>query len=154
MKQSSSLFLRAAVATIGLIVLALCIFVLPAVIRDENAGGYRYILLGLYVPAIPFFVALYQAMNLLNYIDTNKAFSDLSVTSLHTIKNCALAITALFAAGMPYIYIVADRDDAPGVILIGLVIMGASLVIATFAAVLQRLLKNAIAIKSENDFTV
>jgi hypothetical protein len=40
------------------------------------------------------------------------------------------------------------------VIAIGLVIVGASVAVAVFAAVLQRLLENAIAIKSENDLTV
>ena len=38
--------------------------------------------------------------------------------------------------------------------LVGLVIIFASMVIAVFAAVLQRLLQEAIDIKSENDLTV
>ncbi|MED4598856.1 DUF2975 domain-containing protein, partial [Bacillus subtilis] len=41
-----------------------------------------------------------------------------------------------------------------GIIVIGLVIIFASMVIAVFAAVLQKLLKEAIDIKSENDLTV
>ena len=48
----------------------------------------------------------------------------------------------------------AEIDDAPGIIVIGLVIIFASMVIAVFAAVLQRLLQEAIDIKSENDLTV
>jgi hypothetical protein len=55
---------------------------------------------------------------------------------------------------MPYIFYVADRDDAPGVSVIGFIIIFASFVIAVFAAVLERLLQNAIEIKSENDLTV
>ena len=55
---------------------------------------------------------------------------------------------------LPFVYIIAEWDDAPGLILIGLVIIGASMVIAVFAAVLQRLLQEAIDIKSENDLTV
>ena len=139
---------------LALVVLAICVYVLPVGIATDNVGGYRYILIGLYVAAIPFFVALYQALRLLRYIDQESAFSNLSVKALETIKYCAITITGLFAAGMPYIYIVAERDDAPGVILIGLVITFASLVIATFAAILQRLVQQAVAIKSENDLTV
>lgn len=154
MKQIPTLFLRSALVVIALAALGFCVFMLPIGIQAEAADGYRPILLGLYVPAIPFYVALYQAWLLLGLIDKNNAFSGLSVKSLKNIKNCALVISALFAAGMPYIYIVAERDDAPGVILIGLVITGASLVIATFAGVLQKLLQNAIAIKEENDLTV
>jgi hypothetical protein len=48
----------------------------------------------------------------------------------------------------------AEVDDAPGLILVGMVPIFTSLVIAVFAAVLQRLLQEAIDIKSENDLTV
>jgi hypothetical protein len=60
----------------------------------------------------------------------------------------------LFVAGLPYIYLVAQADDAPGVFAIALVFVFVTLVIATFAAVFQRILQDAIAIKSENDLTV
>ena len=139
---------------IGLFVLGLCIFVLPAGLTSDNTGNYRPILLSLYVPAIPFFIALYQTLRLLDYIDLGNAFSDSSVRALRHIKHCAVIISALFTAGMPYIYYAADVDDAPGVIVLGLVIIFASIVIAVFAAVLQKLLQNAISIKSENDLTV
>jgi ABC-type nitrate/sulfonate/bicarbonate transport system permease component len=56
--------------------------------------------------------------------------------------------------GMPLYYLVAGADDAPGIILIGLVIIFASIVIAVFAAVLEKLLKKAIDIKAENDLTI
>ncbi|MEX0649797.1 MAG: DUF2975 domain-containing protein [Candidatus Andersenbacteria bacterium] len=154
MKRGSTLFLRAVIYLIGIGVAALCIFILPPVISSEEAGYYRPLLLGMYVPAIPFFVALYQTLKLLDYIDKNKAFSPLSVTALKNIKYCAIAISALYAAGMPYIIYVADKDDAPGAVAIGLVIIFASFVIAVFAAVLQKLLQNVLDIKSENDLTV
>ncbi len=154
MKQGSTLFLRAATAAIGLSVLALCLFALPMGIRQTSIDGYRPIFFGMYVTAIPFFMALYQTFKLLSYIDTNKAFSEISVAALKHIKWCAVIISALYIGGLPYIYVVAEKDDAPGVIAIGLVIIGASWVVAVFAAVLQQLLNNAIAIKSENDLTV
>ncbi|MBU0905405.1 MAG: DUF2975 domain-containing protein, partial [Firmicutes bacterium] len=43
---------------------------------------------------------------------------------------------------------------APGLGLVGMVMIFAPLVIAVFAAVLQRLLQEAIEIKSENDLMV
>lgn len=134
--------------------LGFCVFVLPAAIRTDNVGYYRPLLFGMYVPALPFFFALRQSLKLLDYIDRNTAFSDLSVKALKKIKYCAITISGLYAAGMPYIFFVGDKDDAPGVILIGLVIIFASFVVAVFAAVLQRLLGNVIEIKTENDLTV
>ncbi|MBD2864040.1 DUF2975 domain-containing protein [Paenibacillus oceani] len=160
MKRGTTLFLKAAVILIGLPVLVLCIFVVPE-IANYTAGLYpdmaflKYFLLtDLYASAIPFYFALYQAFKLLNYIDKNKAFSERSVQALKNIKNCAIVISGLYVAGLPLFFLMAERDDAPGVILIGLVVIFASMVIAVFAAVLQRLLKEAIDIKSENDLTV
>jgi hypothetical protein len=108
----------------------------------------------MYVSAIPFFIALYQAFKLLSYIDKNKAFSEISVKALKNIKYCAITISGLYVVGMPFFYILAELDDAPGVILIGMLFIFASMVIAVFAAVLQRLLQEAIDIKSENDLTI
>lgn len=160
MKKGTTLFLKLAVFIIGTPVLALCIFGLPWIAKEaaESSSEWAYLLYGILivmsVSVIPFFVALYQAFRLLSYIDENKAFSELSVKALKNIKNCATTISFLYVVGMPLFYIMAELDDAPGIILIGLVIIFASMVIAVFAAVLQKLLKEAIDIKSENDLTV
>ncbi|GAA0600606.1 hypothetical protein GCM10009001_16330 [Virgibacillus siamensis] len=60
----------------------------------------------------------------------------------------------MYVVASPLVYMIAEWDDAPGLMLIDMVIIGASIVIAVFSAVLQRLLKEAIDIKSENDLTV
>ncbi|GAA0489742.1 DUF2975 domain-containing protein [Salinibacillus aidingensis] len=163
MKRGSTLFLKIAVILIGIPILALCILLLPQIANEAIEHATRgaelgYIVLGLlavmYLSAIPFYIALYQAFKLLNYIDRNQAFSELSVRALKNIKYCAIIISGLYVVVLPFVYIIAEWDDAPGLILIGMVIAGASLVIAVFAAVLQRLLQEAIHIKSENDLTV
>lgn len=155
-----TLFLKLVVWVLGIVVLALCIFLVPAIARWVGTElpelpyvGYL-VFAGFYATAIPFYYALYQTLKLLSFIDQDLAFSDSSVTALQKIKNCAVAISFLYVAGLPLFYIVAEADDAPGLIIIGLVIIFAATVIAVFAAVLQKLLKNAIAIKSENDLTI
>ncbi|HDR8180714.1 TPA: DUF2975 domain-containing protein [Bacillus thuringiensis] len=160
MKQGSTLFLKTAIILIGIPVFALCIFLIP------NIGNYaadlypdiayiKYlVLINLYATVIPFYFALYQAFKLVSYIDKGNAFSKLSVRALKKIKQCAITICVLYVVGMPLFYLVAERDDAPGIIIIGMILIFASMVIAVFAAVLQRLLKDAIDIKSENDLTV
>lgn len=160
MKQGSTLFLKIAVILIGIPILALCIFLVPE-IANFSAALYPdfslmkyFVYLDLYAAAIPFYIALYQAFKLLSYIDKNKAFSELSVRALKIIKYCAITISIIYVIGMPLFYLIAEGDDAPGIILIGMVTIFASMVIAVFAAVLQRLLQEAIHIKSENDLTV
>jgi len=104
--------------------------------------------------AIPFYFALYQAFKLLRYIDKNKAFSQLSVNVLRNIKFCAITISSLHVLLLPLFYLFAEKNDALVAIFVGLVVPFASIVIAVFSAVLQKLLKNAIDIKSENDLTI
>ncbi len=153
MKQGSTLFLKSVIYLIGLAVLALCV-IIGGVSISGNAGIYLPILVCMFIAAIPFFFALYQGLLLLSYIDGNIPFSELSVKAIRNIKYCAFTISALYAAFMPLIIYVADKDDAPGVVFMGLVFIFAPLVTGVFAAVLQRLLQNAIDIKSENDLTV
>lgn len=160
-KQGTTIFLRLAVVGIGLIILALCIFAVPPISRGiglefPNLSYWEYpVLVGLYAVAAIVFSVLYQAMKLLTYIDKNIAFSDLSVMALRKIKYAAVAIGILFAGLMPLIYYIAQIDDAPGLILIfGTIFIGTPIVIAVFAALLQKLLENAIDIKKENDLVV
>ncbi|MCS4324833.1 DUF2975 domain-containing protein [Bacillus subtilis] len=160
MNRMSTIFVKIALVLIGIPILALCIFLVPKIANYSaelfpNIAYIKYLVfIYLYVTAIPFYFALYQAFKLLSYIDKNKAFSGLSVRALKNIKYCAVTISIFYAAGMPVFYLMAEIDDAPGIIVIGLVIIFASMVIAVFAAVLQKLLKEAIDIKSENDLTV
>ncbi|MEK4149559.1 DUF2975 domain-containing protein [Robertmurraya sp. FSL W8-0741] len=160
MKQGKTLFLKLAVILIGIPILALCIFVVPAVanfiveLYPDHAYLKYLVYIDLYAAALPFYYALYQAFKLLQYIDQDHAFSQMAVNALKSIKKSAIWISSLLFVGMPLFYLVAEADDAPGIILIGLVLIFASVVIAIFAAVLQRLLQEAIDIKSENDLTV
>lgn len=156
--KRETFFLKLAVILLGIAVLALCIFVLPWIaddaIRYYPKLVYMPILIGMYGATIPFYYALFQAFKILSYIDNNNAFSDLAVNSLKKIKYSATIIGVIYGAEMPLFYIIGERDDAPGIILVGLVITSAAMVIAVFAGVLQKLLKNAIEIKNENDLTV
>ncbi|MGE7977446.1 DUF2975 domain-containing protein [Psychrobacillus sp. NPDC093200] len=160
MKKGTTLFLKMAIIVMGIPVLALCIFLVPEIANfaEELYPDIPYlkylVFIDLYATAIPFYFALYQAFKLLSYIDMGNAFSELSVRALKNIKYCALAISSLYVLGMPLFFLVADKDDAPGVIVIGLIMIFASMVIVVFSAVLQKLLQEAIHIKSENDLTV
>jgi hypothetical protein len=138
----------------------MCIFLVPEIgnvaakLLPEFANIKYLVSIVLYASAIPFYFALYQAFKLLRYIDKNKAFSQISVKALKKIKHCANTISILHVLVLPLFYLFAEKDDAPGVIFVGLVVPFASMVIAVFAAVLQKLLKEAIDIKSDNDLTV
>lgn len=160
MKKSSTLLLKIVIVLMGIPVLAVCIFLLPIILKDAAESSYKmaYVLYSIsalmYITAIPYFYSLYQGMLLLKYIDYNNAFSDLAITSLKKIKISATIISLVYFAGMPLFFILGEVDDAPGVILMGMIFIFAPGVIAVFAAVLQKLLQNAIDFKTENELTI
>ncbi|WP_453993655.1 DUF2975 domain-containing protein [Bacillus nitroreducens] len=158
MKVGSTQFLRLAVILMGIPVLAIGIFglvYLPSHPANPDFAHLLYpIVIVMYVSVIPYFGALIQSFKLLNLIDKNEAFSQMSVNALKKIKYFAITISGLYVIAVPFVIQLAELDDAPGLTIVGLVPILASLVIAVFAAVLQRLLQEAINIKSENDLTV
>ncbi|HVD21319.1 MAG TPA: DUF2975 domain-containing protein, partial [Nitrososphaera sp.] len=107
-----------------------------------------------YIGSIPFFVALYQAFKLLGYVDTNNVFSQRAVKAVRNIKYCAITISGLIVLGILYIRLFVNGDDPAGPTALGIFTTFASIVIATAAAIFERLLQNAVDIKSENDLTV
>lgn len=158
MKRGTTSFLKIAVLIIGIVVLSLCIFALPSLASDAAKMNPEFshlqypILFGLYLTVIPFFFALYQAVKLLGYIESNQAFSELAVHALNRIKHSAGVIIILYIIGM--VILVFENALHPSIGIIGIVITFATFVILIFTAVLQELLKNALKIKLENDLTV
>lgn len=159
MKQGSTLFLKLVLLLMGVAALSLCIFWIPAMasrnaLAERELAYLKYPFLAVvYLMAVPFFIALFQAFKLLNYIDENKAFSELSIKALKNIKLCAIVIGILIALGILFIVFFIKGDRA-GIVALGLYTGFATSVVATFAAVLQKLIQSGLEIKTENDLTV
>jgi len=114
-----------------------------------------WVILYLFAGSIPFFIALYQSFKLLGYIEQNKVFSLGAVKALRTIKYCGIAIAGLLVIGLITLKLTHDpSEDAAGPLALGFITAFISIVVATGAAVFEKLLRNAVAIKSENDLTV
>lgn len=158
-QRGSTTFLKVIIFLAGIAVLALCIFLVPHIANFAgklypNIACMKYLIfIVMYGAAVPFYFALYQAFNLLRYIDESTAFSELSVKALKNIKCCGITISGLYVLGSPLFYFIARKVDPP-IGLIGLIIIFASLIIVVFATILQQLLQEAINIKSENDLTI
>lgn len=158
MKKGSTLFLRFVVIVLGLIIFGIAFVGLPWVIGEVKEYYPKIVLYpivaGMYITAIPFYFALFQVWELLGLIDDNYAFSYESVDSLRKIKISAYAIAGIYTLMLPILYIIAEVDDAPGILAIPLIVTFAAMVIAVFAAVLEKLLREAVNIKSDNDLTI
>ena len=158
MKRGSTLFLKVVIALIAIGLLAGMIRFPQTEGRAANLDLISIytdpFIIYLYIASIPFFVALFQAFKLLNFIDANKAFSKGAVTTLKNIKFASLSLIGFIVVALLYIGFFVQGDDLAGPTMLGILASFAAAVIATAAAVLQKLLQNAVDIKSENDLTV
>jgi di/tricarboxylate transporter len=159
-KRSATIFLQVVIVLIGIVALALMLWEPHLEGRNAHATLFEIyfkdpFLAYAYIASIAFFIALFQAFTLLGYIARNQVFSLNSVRALRTIKYCALALVAMIGAAVAYLFIaVRGKDDIAGGVAMGLLMTFVSIVIATAAAVFERLLQNAVDIKTENDLTV
>ena len=159
MKRISTGFLQAVIVLISIVALAVLIRLPLTEGRAANLDllsiySDPLILYG-YATSVVFFVALYKAFKLLAYIGRNKVFSENSVAALKSIKYCAIVFGILIVTAGLYIMISHPKDDDPaGFLAICIVTTFASIVVATAAAIFEKILQNAIDMKSENDLTI
>ena len=158
MKRSSTIFLQVVIVLMGIGAFAFMLWEPHIEGRNVHATLFEMyfedpFLAYAYIASIPFFVALYQAFKLLGYIGQNKLFSKRSVCALRTIKNCAIALIG-FAVVSVIFMLFGDKADRPAGAFLRILIILPSIVIATAAGMFERILQNAVDIKSENDFTV
>jgi hypothetical protein len=158
MKRGSILFLRAVILLVGVGVLAALLWEPQLEGRNVNADLVTIyfrdpVLAYVYVGSLPFFFGLYQAFKLLGYVDQGQAFSPAAVKALRRIKYCALAVIGFIVGAEAYI-IMGVSDDRAGGVAMGIFTSFACVVAATAAAVLERVLQNAVDLKSEHDLTV
>jgi hypothetical protein len=161
MNRSSILFLQIVIVFLGVAVLAFLLWEPQVEGVNQNRTNFEIyfrdpLLAIVYTGSIPFFVALYQAIRALGYIGRDQAFSREVVKALRIIRYCALAIIGFVVVAELFIALSGNLDEEnPGVpIFFGLLVSIPSIVVATVAAMFERILLNALELKSENDLTV
>lgn len=154
-------FLRLTLGCLALLVIAVGIIPFPIMLREmfTHAPNHLNIVVvilgvGIYLAILGFLAAVLFAEQLLNVIDHEQAFSATAVNYLNRLKWALVVVTVGVWLWLPFIFAVTQLDDAPGLLLIGLVIAAAPLILTVFMAVLVRLWKAALQLKNENDLTV
>lgn len=160
MKRASTIFLQVVIVVLGIGLLAALLWEPQVEGRNVNATQFEIyfkdpFLAYIYLAFVPVFVGLFQAFRLLGNARRDEIFSMRSVRALRIIKYCAIATAAFIVGALAYIFIVVrGTDDIAGGVAMGLFITFVSAVIATAAAVFERILQNAVDIKAENDLTI
>lgn len=158
MKRSSTIFLQGVIVLIGIGALTFLLWEPHVEGRNAHATFFEVyfkdsFLAYVYIASIAFFTALYQAFKVLGHVRHNTTFSQATLKAFRMIKYCAIALIG-FAVVSVFFMIGGDRDDRPGGIFMRILITFPSIVVATAAAMFERLLQNAVDLKSENDLTV
>lgn len=159
MKRISIVFLQVFIILIGIVAFAFLLWFPLTEGRATNLDllsiySDPFILYG-YSTSIAFFVALYKTFKLLGYIGQNKVFSSNAVKALKSIKYCAIILSVLIVLAGLYIKLFHNKEDDPaGFLAICVVTTFVSIVVATAAALFEKLLQTAINIKSESDITI
>jgi len=148
-KRGSAIFLKVIIFLVGIAVLTLCIYWIPALtIRDIKAhpgGDYSLypLLVCAYGICITFSFALFHVYKLLTFIERNNALSESSLKSLKVIKKCAF--TAIFFIVLMIISLKVissiSGDDSAGPISVSLMSILATSIIIAVVDVLQKPLK-------------
>jgi hypothetical protein len=160
MKRASTIFLQVVIVLVGIGFLAALLWEPQVEGRNVHATQFEIyfkdpFLAYIYLAFTPFFVGLYQVFKLLGYARRNEVFSPRSVRAFQIIKYCALTTAIMIFGALVYIFIfISGKDDIAGGVAMGLFFIFVSAVIGTAAAVFERILQNAVDIKSENDLTV
>jgi len=143
---------------IGICALVTCVFCLPqfmeVYIRSNPLFELlsKQVFMGIYLTLIPFMFSLYQAIEILSYIEEKSAFSNKVVFALKCIKYSASLIAVTYILLLIRLALISTTESS---ILIIFGVLGfTSVVVALFASVLQELMQSALEIKSENDLTV
>jgi hypothetical protein len=159
MKRLSIIFLQAVVVLVGIAALVILLWFPLTEGRAADLDLLSiyfdpFILYG-YAASIAFFVALYKAFRLLGYIGRNQVFSIDSVNSLKSIKYCAMVLSVMIVIAALVIRLSHNEDDDPaGFLAMCIVTTFVTVVVATAAAIFEKILQSAVDMKSENDLTI
>jgi len=158
MKKSATTFLQVVTVLFGIGVLALLLWEPQLEGRNAHATLFEIYFMDpflafVYAGSVPFFVALYQTFKILGLVGKNAIISQAAVKALRTIRYCGIALIG-FVIAAEIMIMVSGPDELPPPIFMGLLICFGATLMATAAATFEKILQNALELKSENDLTV
>ena len=158
MKKIKTNYLKIALGAILLIILFLELLVtfnlLSTFFKQELYWQKILTYLGLYSAGIIGILVVAWVYRILRLIDQDDPFSQQALKLVMGIKNMMLGIFLALSITLPMFYHIADVEDAPGVVIIGLGLAAIPLAGVTFVATVEKLLERVIHMKLENDLTV
>ena len=124
--------LQAAVSVFGLAVLFVggTLWVLPVP---------QVLIVFLYVTMLPFYGAIYHTLKGLQHLRRGQPIDQ----QLVRVKHNAIVLATMYVLALPGAYYLADLNDAPGVILLSLIILGITVAVIAASNVLRTIVRSS-----------
>ena len=161
MKRFSIIFLQMVVVLIGVGTFTIMLWEPHLEGRNQHATLFEIyfkdsFLAYAYIASVSFFAGLYQVFKLLGYIGRNSVFSQKSVSALRAIKYCAMILITFILGAELYFFLFQSGkgEDIAGGVVIGFFMIFIAVIVATAATLFEKILQNAVDMKSENELTI
>lgn len=144
MKNYQVLFLKVLTGMAMIPVLFLDLYQFPLLFIEGASSDSVYVpylfglMISVYLMSVPYALGLVHVFKLLILMENKEFVSEAAEKSLKTIKKMAFIVAIIFLVDMPFVYIVAEMDDAPGLIMVGLFLMTFALAIGVFANLIKK----------------
>lgn len=128
--KSLTNILRGVFASMILPIIFICVFYLPYQvfhwINGDISMDYIEIILMIMVcfMAVPYTIIIVKANLLLNYFYKEQYVNDHTILLLKQTRDLFLILSGLVIVTLPFLYVLADRQDAPGILFLALVGLG------------------------------
>ena len=154
MEKYSMKIFKILLILIAAFILTLSIIGLIMIIRVPVNPTYRYILypilIAIYLSSILIYLSFYQTWIFLTYIEKDQIFMTSSISCMHQIKIYGLIFSAIYIIALPFFYLLANADDAPGVIFVGMTPLVLGILVYLFADIFKKIIQKGMHIQSIN----
>ena len=145
MKNISILFLKVALVLLILPTLALGSYGLYYLLNNpanpDYASSLYPIITGMYVSLIPLYHGVYRVWRILSHVKKETIQSTAAERDIKAVRLSAVLFGVVFLLVSPFVFMVAQLDDAPGLVIFGMIpVFLASIILAIFT-LFQEMLK-------------
>lgn len=148
-------FLNAALVLISLLVVFITVVFSIQFFSEEIRPFFVSCLFVSFIVSVLLgFRVLFLLAKMLRYIKKSEAFSMKTLKVVSAIKKTILLISIVFLGILPFFYTVADRQDAPGILVIGFALVLLPFTAFIFSQIVEELFKNAAELKTDNELTI
>ena len=145
--HTMSCILRGIIGALFLPMLFLCCFYFPygfylSLTGEISLDIFQIVLIAIvYLIAVPYVLILLKSNQVLYYFQKEIYFNDKIIDYFRKISYNFGIIIILYLIAIPFLYVIADREDAPGMLLLALVGFGIIFIFHMIFAILHHIFK-------------